>query len=78
MTRLARGVITAVAYLVTLCLIGSVTIFAVLVLAGPHAGLLPQPLEVIVGLAGWTVVLVVPILIARSVWGRTSRTRTPL
>ena len=62
--------ITALAFLGSLLVVAAVTLVVVLVLAGPHAGLLPQPLEIVVALAGWIVVLVVPFVVARKVWRR--------
>lgn len=47
-----------------------VAFVVVMVLAGPHAGLLPQPLEVVVLGLGWVSVLMVPVWAARSVWCR--------
>lgn len=58
------------AYVVTLVLLAGACFVLVLVLAGPHAGLLPRALEVAVLVAGWAVVLVVPALVARRVWRR--------
>jgi hypothetical protein len=61
---------TAIAYLLSLAVIAALTIFIVLVIAGPHSGLLPHWLEpVILGL-GWLLILVVPALVARKVWQR--------
>ncbi|HKY92953.1 MAG TPA: hypothetical protein VJM11_18015 [Nevskiaceae bacterium] len=62
--------IAAFAYLGSLLVIGAATLFVVLVVAGPHAGLLPQPLEIVAVLAGWVIVLVAPAYVARSVWRR--------
>jgi hypothetical protein len=65
-----RILLTALAYLASLVLVAAVVLVAVLFLAGPHAGLLPQPLEVAVIVIGWLAVLALPVLAARSVWGR--------
>ena len=46
--------------------------FAVMVLAGPHSSLLPQPLQIVALVLGWCAVLAVPILVARKVWLRWS------
>ena len=62
--------LTALTYLVSFALIGVVSFFVVIFLAGPHAGLLPEPLEVFVGIVGLLAVLVLPILVARTVWKR--------
>jgi hypothetical protein len=65
--------LTALAFVVSSLVIAVMAFFVVIFLAGPHADLLPQPLEVLVGIAGWLAVLVLPILIARSVWKRVGR-----
>ena len=65
--------ITAIAYILSLLLTGAATLFLVLVVAGPHAGLLPTWLEIPVVLLGWVVILAGPVLIARSVWRRCNR-----
>jgi uncharacterized membrane protein YuzA (DUF378 family) len=67
--------LTALAFVVSLLVVGVVAFFVVIFLAGPHADILPQPLEVLVGIAGWLAVLVLPILSARSVWTRMERNR---
>jgi len=64
---------TAVAYIVSLAVVAAFTLFAVLILAGPHAGMLPSWLEPVVLGAGWLAVLVLPVLVARAVWRRTGR-----
>jgi hypothetical protein len=47
--------------------------FAIIVLVGPHGGLLPSSLRgVVIGIA-WVLVLGVPALVARKVWQRVSR-----
>ncbi|HEX5803090.1 MAG TPA: hypothetical protein VFY24_08700, partial [Azospira sp.] len=68
---------TAVAYIVSLAITAAVSFFAVLVLAGPHAGLLPSWLEPVVLGMGWLAVLVVPVLAARVVWHRLGRSEPP-
>ena len=65
-----RAVLAILAYLGTLIVVAPITILAVLFLAGPHAGLLPQALEVAVLLLGWAVVLGVPVYVAIRVWRR--------
>ena len=44
--------------------------FVVLVLAGPHAGLLPEWLEVAVLVAGWLTLLAAPVVMGRRVYRR--------
>lgn len=65
-----RGVLTLLAALGAFLVVTPITVFAVLLLAGPRAGLLPQPLEVAVVALGWGVVLGVPAFVARKVWRR--------
>lgn len=65
-----RWFLAALAYFVSLVVVAVCAFFVVIVLAGPHAGLLPQPLEVLVLLLGWTCVLIVPVWVARWVWRR--------
>lgn len=67
---LMRILRTLVAWLVTLLLVAAVAFALVIVLAGPHAGLLPHWLEVVVLALGWLCVVVVPALVARRVWRR--------
>ena len=59
---------TACVYLVSLVVIACIAFIVVIVLAGPHAGLLPTWLEVIVGGLGWLSILILPVLLARLVW----------
>jgi hypothetical protein len=47
--------------------VAALTFFVVIFLAGPHAGLLPHALEVVVFVLGWLFVLVLPVLAARTV-----------
>jgi hypothetical protein len=65
-----RILVSFVAYVVTLVLIAGVSFVVVIVLAGPHAGLLPHWLEVVVFCIGWAAIFVVPVLAARKVWRR--------
>ena len=66
-----RVLFTLAAYLGTLAVVAVAAFFIVIVLAGPHAGLLPQALEVPVLVVGWLAVLGVPLWAARTVWRRT-------
>lgn len=70
MGAVTRGLITAVVYLLALGVIAASMFFAVMVFAGPHAGLLPSWLEPVVLIIGWLVVLVVPAWLASRVWLR--------
>ena len=64
---LALAVLVA---LLSLAVIAPVLAFVVLVVAGPHAGLLPQWLEVVVLVAGWLSLLAAPIFIGRGLYRR--------
>lgn len=57
-------------YAASLALVAVTAFVVTLVLAGPHAGLLPHWAEVIVLVAGWLAVLVLPVWVARAVWRR--------
>lgn len=72
-----RFVATAVAYIASLVATAALSFFTVLVLAGPHAGLLPSWLELVVLGFGWLAVLVLPVLAARAVWRRLGRNKPP-
>lgn len=58
------------AYLVSLIVIAALAFVIVIVLAGPHAGLLPQWAEVLVLSAGWLAVAGVPLWISIQVYKR--------
>lgn len=70
-----RLFLTVLTYLGSFIAVAAVTLFAVLFLAGPHAGLLPKPVEVVVIGLGWLVVLILPVLLARTVWRRLQPSR---
>lgn len=65
-----RVLLTLAAYAVSLAVVAVVTLFAVIVLAGPHAGLLPGWLEGVVLALGWVTVLALPVALAGRVWRR--------
>ena len=67
-----RIVLTLLVYVVALAFIGAICFVVVMFLAGPHAGLLPAPMESAVLILGWILVLVFPVLVARRVWRRRS------
>lgn len=54
---------TALVYTVSLAIVAALTFFAVLFLAGPHAGLFPVWLEQIIIGMGWLSIIVVPVMI---------------
>jgi hypothetical protein len=68
-----RWLTTAIAYLAALALVAATTFVLVLFVAGPHAGLLPPWAEPVVLGAGWLIVIVVPVYVARTVWCRLGR-----
>lgn len=63
-----RVLLTAIAYLLSLVVIAVLAFYSVLVLAGPHAGLLPGWLEAVVLVLGWLAVLVLPAVVAHRIW----------
>jgi hypothetical protein len=65
-----RVVVTALVYVGTLVPTAIGAFVIVMILAGPHAGLLPSWLEPVVLAAGWLAVLIVPVLVARAAWRR--------
>lgn len=52
-----RVLISIAAYISALIVISGISFVVVIVLAGPHAGLLPRWLEAVVLFLGWAVVL---------------------
>lgn len=60
------------AYLFALAVTVPLAFFAVLILAGPHSGLLPGWLEAVVLGLGWLAVLLIPPWVAYRVWRRVS------
>lgn len=69
-----RVLLTIATYLAALAAVAVLAFFAVMFLAGPHAGLLPHALEVVVLILGWLSVLVLPLLAAGAVWRRLRKT----
>jgi hypothetical protein len=63
-----RILLTCAAYLISLLLVSAISFFVVIILAGPHAGLLPAWLEMVVLFLGWLAVIVIPIMAAIRVW----------
>ena len=73
--HMLRIVLSLIAYVVALAAVAVIAFFAVIFLAGPHAGLLPGWLEAVVLGLGWLAVLLLPVLAARTVWRRLGRPR---
>lgn len=65
-----KALLVALTYLGSLLGVAAASFIVVIVLAGPHAGLLPHWLEAVVLGLGWLAVLILPILAARAVWRR--------
>lgn len=74
-SHMLRIVLSLIAYVVALAAVAVIAFFAVIFLAGPHAGLLPGWLEAVVLGLGWLAVLLLPVLAARAVWLRLGRPR---
>lgn len=75
--RHVKFIATAVVYIILLAVVAVLSFFTVLVLVGPHAGILPSWLEPVVLVIGWLAVLVLPVLVARLVWRRYDRSEPP-
>jgi hypothetical protein len=68
-----RILVTLLAFLALLLSTAATAFFAVLILAGPHGGVLPRALHPATLALGWLCVLVVPLVGARWVWRRYAR-----
>lgn len=73
-----RYLATAVTFLVTFAGVAAAAVVTVLVFAGPHSDILPKPLQVLVYVLAWVVVLAVPFIAARAVWRRSSHSAASL
>lgn len=67
--------LTGLTWLTTLALTAALTFGAVLLVAGPHAGLLPAWMEAVVIAAGWLIVLVVPAWTSHRAWRHLTASR---
>ncbi len=56
--------------LLVLVIVAPVVFFGVMLLAGPHGGVLPTALHTVTLVLAWVVAIVVPLLAARRVWRR--------
>lgn len=72
--RLLRA---ALVYLASLFLTAVAAVFGVLALAGPHSDLLPKPLQILVYVVAWLVLLVLPAWVAVIAWRRHAPHPTP-
>ena len=71
MNRPARYALASLVFVATLLAVAGLALAVVIVFAGPHSDMLPAPLQIVVYVAGWAAILVVPFLAARAVWRRT-------
>ncbi|MBC7984116.1 MAG: hypothetical protein H7Y02_09705 [Candidatus Obscuribacterales bacterium] len=69
-----RFLVTFLAFVVSLALTAAIVFFAVMVLAGPHGGVLPASLHTATLALGWGLVIAVPVFVARWVWRWQART----
>ena len=65
-----RAFLAALTYITSLLVVGGVILVIVLVVAGPHSGLLPRWLESVVLALGWIAVFLVPMVPTHWVWRR--------
>ena len=65
-----RILLTVAAYLISLLLVAAISFLVVIIFAGPHAGLLPAWLEMVVIFFGWLAVIIIPIMSAFRVWSK--------
>ncbi len=65
-----RFLVTGLVYAASLAGVAVVAFFVVMLLAGPHSGVLPRGVQAVVLMLGWFAVLVLPVLAARAVWRR--------
>ena len=65
-----RVIWTLAAFLLALAITAPALFFGVLIVAGPHSGLLPHFLEVIVLILAWITLIAFPTWIARKIWKR--------
>ena len=72
-----RIAVTAATYLISLAVVTALSFLVVVILAGPHAGLLPSWMEAVILGLGWLAVLILPILAARAVWRKIDRGAPP-
>ncbi len=67
---------TVIAFLVTLFIVAALAVVCVMLLAGPHSGIMPPALEPVVLALGWLAVLGLPAFVAYRVWRKLGRRRT--
>jgi len=67
-----RWLLTLCAWLVSLAVLAPLCFAGVLLLAGPHSSILPSPLHIPVLILGWSILLIVPLMVAKKTWRRLS------
>lgn len=67
--------LTGLVWLVSVLLTAALTFAGVMLVAGPHAGLLPPWLEAPVLAGGWVIILVLPVWISHRTWRRLTHSR---
>jgi hypothetical protein len=72
-----RFFLISLAYLAALMLVAPAAFGVVILLAGPHSGILPAWSEPVVMGLGWLAVLVLPLLLTRKVWRRMNSDEQP-
>ena len=70
--KVMRWVLAMLAWLVATAVLGPVSFFVVILVAGPHSSMLPSTIQPLVLITGLVVFFAVPVLVARSVWRRTT------
>ncbi len=70
MKRPARLAIAFITWLLLAAILATVLFILLWVVAGPHSGMLPQPLQVALWIAGYAVILIVPLVVAVLVYRR--------
>ena len=68
--RLGALLVAVLAYPVTLLVTGALLYFPVLILAGPHSDLLPQPVQVTFITLCWLVIVALPCWISLRIYRR--------
>ncbi len=72
MNRPGRLALALLAWLMVTAVMVIVMFMLAWVVAGPHAGMLPRPLEIAVWILGYAVILIVPLVVAVFVYRKLS------
>jgi hypothetical protein len=73
-TTATRLLISGATYLVTLATVAAIAFCLVILLAGPHGGMLPHALGGVVLILGYALVLLLPLFAACAMWRRLGKT----